>query len=410
MYSGDTFHGQPLFLHLYRFLLSPGIKEYLNIFFIALDVLTSCILVLSSYCQLMDMIEWETGQLGKLNRKDMNEIGMNASKILGMSVKVGILYLLNPFSILCCVGRSIGVIDNFLVSLLLLSAITNQRMISCLVAALLTYQCLHCVVLIIPVFMILEQQRVKERIESNSSHESTGTKKKNTWLSTDFSVNYSCKTVWFSILWSFIIFCTFFIALLVISFHVMNQSWDFMNNTVYFLLSVPDLTPNIGMFWYFFTEMFDHFRTFFLCVFQINSILYAIPLAVTLKGNPYFLFLINLILLTILKPYPSVSDIAMYFSLIPQFSHLVKFMKQGLIVSSTIVTCCVLMPILWHLWIMMASANSNFYFGVTLALNTAEILLVTDLLFAFTKRQYYLKHGIPRDENQQPKRLELVYE
>ena len=34
---------------------------------------------------------------------------------------------------------------------------------------------------------------------------------------------------------------------------------------------MPDLTPNVGMWWYFFTEMFDHFRPFFLGVFQVST-------------------------------------------------------------------------------------------------------------------------------------------
>jgi hypothetical protein len=32
---------------------------------------------------------------------------------------------------------------------------------------------------------------------------------------------------------------------------------------------LPDLTPNPGLWWYFFTEMFDHFRPFFLMVFSV---------------------------------------------------------------------------------------------------------------------------------------------
>ena len=34
-------------------------------------------------------------------------------------------------------------------------------------------------------------------------------------------------------------------------------------------LSLPDLTPNPGLWWYFFTEMFDHFRPFFLAAFSV---------------------------------------------------------------------------------------------------------------------------------------------
>jgi phosphatidylinositol glycan class U len=35
-------------------------------------------------------------------------------------------------------------------------------------------------------------------------------------------------------------------------------------------LTLPDLTPNTGLWWYFFTEMFDHFRPFFLMVFSVS--------------------------------------------------------------------------------------------------------------------------------------------
>lgn len=35
------------------------------------------------------------------------------------------------------------------------------------------------------------------------------------------------------------------------------------------IISLNDLTPNVGMWWYFFTEIFDHFRPFFTGVFQV---------------------------------------------------------------------------------------------------------------------------------------------
>ena len=38
---------------------------------------------------------------------------------------------------------------------------------------------------------------------------------------------------------------------------------------IFHSLSLPDLTPNTGLWWYFFTEMFDHFRPFFLMVFNV---------------------------------------------------------------------------------------------------------------------------------------------
>jgi len=39
----------------------------------------------------------------------------------------------------------------------------------------------------------------------------------------------------------------------------------------------------MGLFWYFFLEMFDHFRLFFLVVYQINIFIYTIPLAIIFR-------------------------------------------------------------------------------------------------------------------------------
>ncbi len=36
---------------------------------------------------------------------------------------------------------------------------------------------------------------------------------------------------------------------------------------------LPDLTPNPGLWWYFFTEMFEHFRPFYLIVFSVSELL-----------------------------------------------------------------------------------------------------------------------------------------
>ncbi len=52
---------------------------------------------------------------------------------------------------------------------------------------------------------------------------------------------------------------------------------------------VPDYTPNIGIFWYFFTEMFDHFRALFVWTFQMHVLLlYLLPFTIRLR---YFDFL-----------------------------------------------------------------------------------------------------------------------
>lgn len=48
-------------------------------------------------------------------------------------------------------------------------------------------------------------------------------------------------------------------------------------------LTIPDLTPTIGLGWYFFIEMFDHFRSFFVGVFQLHILAYVAPLTIAYR-------------------------------------------------------------------------------------------------------------------------------
>lgn len=61
--------------------------------------------------------------------------------------------------------------------------------------------------------------------------------------------------------------------------------------------------------------------------------------------------------------------------------------------------CTVFAPTVWHQWIYSRSANANFYFGATLAFATAQIFLLTDILFASVKRELALKHGLTWEVN-----------
>jgi hypothetical protein len=53
-----------------------------------------------------------------------------------------------------------------------------------------------------------------------------------------------------------------------------------------FIFFAPDLTPNIGLFWYYFTEAFMHFRPFFIFVFQYHPVIYVLPLTIRFRYSP----------------------------------------------------------------------------------------------------------------------------
>lgn len=57
---------------------------------------------------------------------------------------------------------------------------------------------------------------------------------------------------------------------------------------------------------YFFAEVFDFFRSFFLIVFHMNILFMIVPLAIRLSHRPCFLAFVYITISSVLKSYPSV--------------------------------------------------------------------------------------------------------
>ena len=72
-------------------------------------------------------------------------------------------------------------------------------------------------------------------------------------------------------------------GLLLLSYFVTGRSWEFISSTYGFHLLLPDLTPNVGLWWYFFIEMFDSFRAFFIGVFWLHLASYVGGLSVKFR-------------------------------------------------------------------------------------------------------------------------------
>lgn len=111
-------------------------------------------------------------------------------------------------------------------------------------------------------------------------------------------------------------------GLLGLSCLVIEDFWEFVSATYGFQLLVPDLTPNVGLWWYFFIEMFDSFREFFLGVFWLHMASYVGGLTVRLRRQPLFTVSALLGVFAIFKPYPSISDASLYLALLPLYRHL----------------------------------------------------------------------------------------
>ncbi|XP_065270807.1 phosphatidylinositol glycan anchor biosynthesis class U protein [Emys orbicularis] len=363
-YSGDVFHETPLIIYLFHFLI-----EYSELVFMITDVLTAVALYLA--VQDFNKVVFKKQKLlMELDQyaSDVAELIRTPMEMHYIPLKVALFYLLNPYTVMSCVAKSTCAINNTVIAFFILTTIKGSTLLSAIFLALATYQSLYPLTLFAPALLyLLQRQFIPVKLKS-----------KGFWLyATQYAALYLCSLV--------VIVC--------LSFFLLN-SWDFIPSVYGFILSVPDLTPNIGLFWYFFAEMFDHFSLFFVCVFQINVFFYTIPLAVKLKEHPIFFLFVQLAVISIFKSYPTVGDVALYMAFLPLWSHLYRFLRNIFILSCVLIACSLLFPVLWHLWIYAGSANSNFYYAITLTFNVGQILLISDYFYAFLRREYYLTHGL----------------
>lgn len=286
---------------------------------------------------------------------------MHESDIEEVPFYCALVYLFNPYSILNCVGQTTTVWSNFLLALMIFALSKRLKMLCLFALALETQKNFYPFVLIVPIALAFSENKTSKNLNRVST------------------------------------IITFIAILGILNYAAFLQmkSWKFLDSTFGFIIHCRDLTPNIGLFWYFFTEMFEHFRQLFLYTFQLNTtILYLFPLTFTFKECPEFLLTVLISLIAIFASYPCIGGIAFYMSLIPLWKRVAPFMSHNFIVVATFLVTSILGPTVYHLWIYANSANANFYFGVTLVFCTSQIFLLTDLCFAFLKRKFCLLNGV----------------
>jgi phosphatidylinositol glycan class U len=204
-------------------------------------------------------------------------------------------FLLNPFTIATCIARSTSAFTNLFILTAIAKASHGASITFILALAFAAYLSMHPILLLPPLLVLLYDTRATK----------TGSK----------------PDVWFFTATHTLGFAAAIGALLSAS-AFMTGSWDFLAATYGVRLLLPDLTPNVGLWWYFFIEMFDSFREFFLGVFWLHAASYTPGLTIRLHKQPLFVACTLTGVFAIFTPYPSIADAALYLSLVPLFRHL----------------------------------------------------------------------------------------
>ena len=213
-------------------------------------------------------------------------------------------YLFNPFTIATCMGRPTSVFTNCAILYAIAQAVSGKPITSMLALGLASYLSLYPALLLPPLVLLCYDRKASEKKPPPNATISTAT-----YLSV-----FSASIAWF----------------LHLSKFLTGGSWEYLASTYGVHLLLPDLTPNVGLWWYFFIEMFDSFREFFLGVFWLHLGCYVGALCIRLRAQPLFVITTLLGIFAIFKPYPSISDTSLYFAMLPLYRHIFPRMSSPL--------------------------------------------------------------------------------
>ncbi|DBA75512.1 hypothetical protein WJX77_011250 [Trebouxia sp. C0004] len=159
-----------------------------------------------------------------------------------------------------------------------------------------------------------------------------------------------------------------------------HQHWT--QHVYGYMLTGPDSTPNIGMWWYFFAEVFPSWRAPLKYLFTCAAVIPPLLLTIKLHQQPLLLFLCQCIVNSMLKPYPTAADAAQFMALLPLFPHLLLQLPSVAFTATSLLLLVYLGPTMWYLWMDLGTGNANFYYAITLLWSAWQAMLLLQLLSA----------------------------
>ncbi|KAM9958194.1 hypothetical protein ACTFIW_001054 [Dictyostelium discoideum] len=391
-YAGSAYHQPPLVLLLfYPFVNSINISNNNNnsgggsdnyLIFGIFE--KSQILFLIIDCLIAIVLREIAKQIPRVLPKEMKSISANSN----LPNITAALYLFNPFTIFTCIGMSTINLTNLAIVLSLYYSLKGMIFQSVFSVAMASYLSIYPVVLILPCALILKHHFFPpQQTQPVAQNQLPSDQSKQLKQLLERNERPMLLLFYFRILIFFLLSIS---SLFYLSFTFLN-SWEFFEKSYKFTFFVEDLTPNIGLFWYYFIEVFDHFRNLFLFIFQYHVFIYCIPLAIRLKDHPLFYFWSLCAIIATFKSYPALGDTALHVSLLPLLYQPLKGVKYSFIVIVVAIFVTVLAPILWQMWIYQGTGNANFYYTINLVFTIAQVLLIVDSLSVLLKLDYVNK-------------------
>ncbi|KAK3341796.1 GPI transamidase subunit PIG-U [Lasiosphaeria hispida] len=342
-YDGGVYHQAPLFLPLFSLLPSLPIFTYL--LYIAVDILSAGALL-----KIADSGEAGSSALFTSPRREKRWSGF----------VIATVFLFNPFTIATCIGRSTSVFTTCAILHAIAKAVAGAPFGAMVALSFAAYLSMYPLLLLPPLLLLCyDRQPPESAIKPGVQSAAT----------------------------NILVVVGVLAALFQMSYFI-TGSWEFLPSTYGVQLTLSDLTPNIGLWWYFFIEMFDSFRSFFLAVFWLHLSCYVGGLTIRLRRQPLVVLTLLLGIFSIFKPYPSISDASLFLAMVPLYRHVFPLMRYTFVIAAVIMYTTFLGPAFYHLWIYAGSGNANFFYAITLVWGLGQSLLVCDLTFAVLRDEW----------------------
>ncbi|CAM9557697.1 unnamed protein product [Hapterophycus canaliculatus] len=296
-------------------------------------------------------------------------------------------YLLNPVLAGQCAALSGDVLGRVLPLVALAAA--GSRRPGVTAAALAAASCLwrfYAAPLILPAALMLGSKMPGESGEREGSGTGTGEGKE----AIDFDPRYIKLDgeAFIRLLAAFTAWCG---VILGACWLASSGSWAFLTAAARGQLLCENLTPNIGLYWYFFAEVFPRFRGFFRVLFLSQPYVYVLPATLRLGMFPEALASLLLAIFGLFQPYPTLAEPILAGCLFLCHPRTSARMRLVIPVGMVALVPSLLLPTMRHLWLQAGTGNANFYYFQTVVLNVLLAVFVLQFAAALVKRRKALR-------------------
>lgn len=260
----------------------------------------------------------------------------------------GALYVVSPLVLLSCVSKSSVIFTNLSISTAILAGLQGDVILAFIAISIAGYLSFYAIFLMIPLLFVL---------------------KKNYFLSVT------------------VVFVSMAIFQLS-SYKINHDNWNYIRSCYGVIVTFSKLMPNLGLWWYFFVEMFEFFIPFFKAVFNIFVISFIVPFSLRFYKQPFYAFVLCLGWITLTKSYPTLGDGGFFLSFIPFFKPLFVYLRYSVVSTLLFIHSIVLSPIFYHLWVDLGSGNSNFFYAISLVYSLALASVIIDLCWSMLRIEY----------------------